>query len=86
VDAVERFGQDARSGGFADPPRPNEKIGVGQPILLDRVLERTRDVFLADKIVERLRPVFSRKNLVTHAPNLVRRGLGENRFSKSAGY
>jgi hypothetical protein len=43
-------------------------------------------VFLADEIVERLRPVFSRKNLVTHALNLVRGGLGGNRFSKSGGH
>ena len=79
VNAVERFSQNARGGGLADPARPDEKIGVGQPILLDRVLERTRDVFLADEIVERLRPVFSRENLVTHAPNLCGGRRSENR-------
>ena len=85
VNAVERLSENARGGGLADPARPDEKIGVGQPILLDGVLERTRDVFLADEIVKCLRPVLPRENLVAHAPNLVRRGLGENRFSKSAG-
>ena len=83
VNAIERFGQDARGRGFADSARPDEKIGVREPILLDRVLQRPRDVLLADEIVERLRAVFSRKNLVAHAPNLVRRGLGENRISAS---
>ena len=85
VHAVERLGQDARGRGLADAARADEKIGVGEPILLDRVLERARDVLLADEVVERLRPIFSRENLIAHAPNLVRRGLGENRFSKSAG-
>ncbi len=81
VDAVERFGEDARRRGLPRPARPDEKIGVRQPILLDRVLQGTRDVFLADEIVKCLRPVLARENLVTHAPNLVPRGLGENRFS-----
>jgi len=85
VNAVERFSQNARGGGLADPARPDEKIGVGQPILFDRVLKRARDVFLADEIVKCLRPVLPRENLVAHTSNLVRRGLGENRFSKSAG-
>ena len=83
VNAVECFSQNARGGCLADSARPDEKIGVGQPILLDRVLERTRDVFLADEIVERLRPVFSRKNLVTHAPNLVPRGWAKTEFRRA---
>ena len=59
--------------GLPDPARPDKKIGVREPILLDRVLERARDVLLADQIVERLRPIFARENLVAHALNLVRR-------------
>ncbi len=81
MNAVERLGQNARGRGFADPARPDKKIGVGEPILFDRVLERLGDVRLADEIVERLRPIFARENLVTHAPNLVPRRLGENRIS-----
>ena len=85
MDAIERLGEDARGGGLADAARPDEEIGVREPVLFDRVLQRPRDVLLPDDIVERLRPIFARENLVAHAPNLVRRGLGENRFSKSAG-
>ena len=80
VHAIERLGQDARGRGFPDAARPDEKIGVREAILLDRILERARDVLLADQIVERLRPIFSREDLIAHAPNLVRRGSGENRF------
>jgi hypothetical protein len=52
---------------------------VGQPVLLDRVLERPRHVRLPDEIVERLRPIFSRENLIAHAPNLIRFNPRENR-------
>ena len=70
VHAVERLGQDARGRGFADAARPDEKIGVREAVLLDRVLQRLRDVLLPDEIVERLRPIFPRENLVAHAINL----------------
>jgi hypothetical protein len=43
---------------------------MGEAILRDRVLQRTRDMRLTDQIVERLRPIFSGENLVTHALNL----------------
>ena len=73
VHAIERLGQDARGGGFPDSARPDEEVGVREAVLLDRVLERARDVRLPDKIVERLRPVFARENLIAHVPNLMRR-------------
>ncbi len=41
-----------------------------QPVLLDRILERARDVRLPDEVIERLRAIFSREDLVTHALNL----------------
>jgi membrane protein implicated in regulation of membrane protease activity len=56
---------------------------VGQAVLLHRISERARDVLLSDEIIEGLRPVFSRKNLVTHALNLVRGCGRENRFRKA---
>ena len=56
-----------------------------QPILLDRILERARDVRLPDQIVERLRTIFSGKNLIAHVPNLVRPIALENRNPKSGG-
>jgi hypothetical protein len=44
---------------------------MGEAVLRDRVLQRTRDMLLADQIVERLRPIFPGENLVTHALNLI---------------
>ena len=35
---------------------------MGEAVLLDRVLERARDVRLPDQVVERLGPVFAREN------------------------
>ena len=72
VHAIERLRQDARRRSFPDPARADEEIGVGEAVLLDRVLERARHVRLPDEIVERLRPIFSRENLIAHAPNLIR--------------
>src|SRR5207249_4812149 len=66
VDAVERLCQDARRRRFPCPARPDKKIGVGQAILLDRILERASDVVLPDDIVERLGSVFAGENLVAH--------------------
>ena len=68
--AVERLGEDARGRGLADAARPDEEIGVGEAVLLDRVLQRLRDVVLPDQIVKRLRPIFARENLVAHVSNL----------------
>jgi hypothetical protein len=44
---------------------------MGETVLRDRILQRTRDMRLPDQIVERLRPIFSGENLVTHAFNLI---------------
>ena len=84
VDAVQRLRQDAGGRSFPDPARSDKKVGVRQAILLDRVLERARDMRLPDEIIERLRPVFARENLVTHAPIYAARGGAkiENRFSR----
>ena len=60
------LGQDARGRGLARAARPDEKIGVREPVLRDGVFERPRDVLLADDVVKSLRPVFTRENLVTH--------------------
>ena len=70
VDAVERLCQDARRRGFPCPARPDKKVGVGQAILLDRILERAGDVVLPDDIVERLGSVFAGENLVAHPKTL----------------
>ena len=70
IHAIERLGQDARGRGFPDPARPDKKIGVREAVLLDRVLQRPRDMRLPDQIVKSLRPIFAGENLITHAINL----------------
>ena len=83
VNAVERLGQNARRGSLPDPARADKQIGMREPILFDRVLERLGHVRLADQIVERLRPIFARENLITHALSLVPRRWRENRKSET---
>ena len=74
MNAIQRLRQNARGRSFSDPARTDKKISVREPVLLDRILQRARDMRLPDEIVERLRPIFARENLITHAPNLMRRG------------
>jgi hypothetical protein len=45
---------------------------VREPILLDRVLQRSGHMGLPHEIVERLRTIFSREDLIAHATNLIR--------------
>ena len=79
--AVERLGQNSRGRGFTDAARSDEQIGVREPVLLDRVLERARDVRLPDQIVKGLGAIFSGEDLVTHAISLD--VLSETRKQKS---
>src|SRR3972149_6083617 len=69
--AVQRFRQDARRGGLAHAARAGEDVGVGDLVLLEGVLQRADDGFLADDFVEGLRAVLARDYLVGH-----RRGCG----------
>ena len=72
-DAIERLRQDARGRCFADAARPDKEIGVGEPVLRDRVFQRARHVRLPDQIVKSLWSIFSGENLVTHAINLTKK-------------
>jgi urease gamma subunit len=56
-----------------------------QAILLDRILERARDMRLPDQIVERLRTIFSGEDLIAHVPNLVRPIVCENTNPRNGG-
>ena len=67
LDAVHGLGQNAGSRSFARAARPNEKIGVSQALLLNRILQRSNYVILAEDVIENLGAIFSRKDLVTHA-------------------
>ena len=66
VAAVERHGQDAGDGGFADAAMAAEDVAVGDAALGQRVQQRARDVLLPDDIAEALGTVFAGENLVSH--------------------
>jgi len=66
LNAVQRLGQDPRGRSFPDPARPDKKVGMREPVLLNSIPERTDNMLLPDQVVEGLRPVFSRENLVAH--------------------
>ena len=65
--AIERFGEDARERGLADAAGAGEQISVVQPLLGERVRERTHDVLLPDELREVARPVFAGKDEIAHA-------------------
>ena len=64
--AIERFGQNARGRSLSNSARTDEEVGVREAILLDRILQRARDVRLAHEIVKCLRSIFAGENFVTH--------------------
>ena len=78
--AVQGFGKDAGGGRFSRAARPDEKIGVGEPVLGDGVAQGADDVVLTEDVVKSLGAVFAGEDLVVHGPNGSRRqrlGKGE---------
>src|SRR5438552_3696699 len=55
--AVERLGEDAGGGGFADAAGAGEEVGVGDAVAGDGVAEGLGDGLLPDQVAEQLRPV-----------------------------
>ena len=62
--AVDRAGEDARTGRFARSPRANKQIRVREPRCTHLVLQGLGDVLLADDVVKGLRPPFAVKRLI----------------------
>ena len=54
---VERLGEDAGGGGFADASRSGEEVGMGDPATFESVRECRDDRLLADQIGKRLRTI-----------------------------
>ena len=50
--AIQRFGQDASYGGLADTSRSREKIGVMQPLAIQRISERFEHMLLPHRFSE----------------------------------
>src|SRR4029077_1445110 len=67
---VERLRQNSGSRGLAHAPRPNKEISMREAVLLDSILERTRDVRLPNEIVEGLGAIFPGEDFVAHIANL----------------
>ena len=63
---IKSFGKNPRSGGLACATGADEKIGMSEPILRDRVFQGTHNVILTEDIVEGGGAVFSSEDLVTH--------------------
>ncbi len=64
--AVECLGQDTGTGGLTDAPHAREQVGVMNPALLDRVLERADRRLLTDDVAKGLGTVLAGKRLVGH--------------------
>ena len=64
--AVERFGQDAGGGSFADTASTREQVGVGDTVHLYGVDQGFGDGLLADDLIKMLRAPFSRYYLIGH--------------------
>src|SRR5208282_216345 len=64
--AIEAFSKDAGDGSLARAARPAEQVSVGDPLLLDGVGQRLRDVFLPHDILETLRAILASDDLITH--------------------
>lgn len=57
--AVERGGEDARDGGFADAAMSAEDVAVRDAALFERVLQGARDVVLSGDVGELERTIFA---------------------------
>jgi hypothetical protein len=64
--AVERLRQNPRNGRFPDSPVAGKNVAMRDPLLLQRVQERARDMLLPRHIGKFLRTIFSSQNLVSH--------------------
>ena len=64
--AVERHGQDAGDGGFADAAVAGKDVAVGDAVLGEGVGQGAGDVVLAGDVRKTLRTVFSRQYLIAH--------------------
>ena len=62
--AVERFGEDAGDGGFADAARAGKEVSVMNAVMVQRVGQRLGHMRLADQFVKVFRPPFACENLI----------------------
>ena len=64
--AIQRFGENARDGGFADTAGAGEQIGVVQPVFVQRIDQRALHVLLTNQLGKIGGTPLARQNLVTH--------------------
>ena len=70
IQAVERTSQEARGRGLARAARTGEEVRVADPVVVDRMAQRGRDVVLTDELCEFLRPVLAVQAVRRHGSNL----------------
>ncbi len=66
VGAIQALGKDAGDGGFPGAAGADEQVGMGDPLLPDRIDQRLGDMVLADHIGEPLWAVLARYYLIRH--------------------
>ena len=66
VNAVERLCKKSCTCGLSDTSRSAEQIRMGDPALLDRVLQGGDDEFLTDQVLEFLRSFACSSHFVSH--------------------
>jgi len=69
--AIDRFGKDAGSAGFAAAARAAEQVGMGNPAAFNCVAECLDYMFLAGYFVECLWTPFTIKNLGSHSADII---------------
>ena len=65
INAVQTARHDASDGGFPGPALPAENVAVGDPALVNRVIQRGLDVCLTHQLRKRLGSVFPRDDLIS---------------------
>ena len=68
IEAVDRFGQKARAGGFAGATRPRKEVGVPDALLGDGIFQGLNDVVLTNNLFPETRPPGSVKCLCHRSP------------------
>ena len=64
--AVDALGENAREGRLSDPSGAGEEEGVMQPVRVQRIDQRARDMGLPDELLEVARTPLSGQHLVAH--------------------
>ena len=66
ANAIQRFGNQPRGGGFANPAHAGHKERMRQPVTFYRVTKRLHHGILTNQLGKSLRTVFARQHAIRH--------------------